>query len=299
MKLKSLLMTILLFLIPVSVLALSLAGSPIFQAFDGDGGPLSGGFLYTYEVGSTTEKATYQDKDSTAAHTNPIILDSRGESEIWWNGSYKLVLKDSSDTTIWTVDNFQGSGIYIDSAASSVSGYIAISHLSGTSEIRFVSAISGNSITAGTLNITNAELPDPITPEIATTSTITGRSKDITLPLGTYTTLTISGVTGIFISAVSDSGVTPTSGASCVLSSPDKAGYDAVFILRNQTSIAGTSIYVAFTAGDNIESADTILAGTSKFIMSGTTDAQQIWCHSTGVSKWFVRTTGSPSVDWD
>lgn len=295
-------MTFFLIMIPVWVFAVSLAGSPIFQAFDGDGLPLSGGKLYTYEVGSTTPKTTYQDKDSAAAHTNPIILDSRGEAEIWWNGAYKLILKDSSDTTIWTVDNFQGTGIYVDSV-SATSGYVAISAESGTSSIRFIPTLSGVSITDAT--ITDAKLTGVITKEIATTSpisttnTVTARSKHINLPLGTYTTLALSSVSGVYVSAVSDASVSPTSGASCVLSSPTASGYDVVFILENQTSIAGTSIYVAFTSGDIIASADTITAGTSKFVMSGTTDSQLIWCHSTGVSRWYVRTNGSPTVDWD
>jgi len=145
---------ILLFAIS-NVYALNITGSPMFQALDGNGVPLAGGYLYTYEVGTTTAKAAYQDYAGVASHTNPIVLDSRGEAEIWWNGPYKLVLKDADGTTIWTIDNF-GSGKYYDTASAS-SGYIAISHDSGTSEIRFVATISGNSVEITDLDIRKIE----------------------------------------------------------------------------------------------------------------------------------------------
>ena len=88
--------------------------SPIFNDAqnDSNGDPLSGGKLYTYAAGSTTNQATYTDSDGGTAHANPIILDSRGEpsSPIWLTEglAYKFVLKDSGDVTIRTVDNISG-----------------------------------------------------------------------------------------------------------------------------------------------------------------------------------------------
>lgn len=77
------------------------------QFFDSNGNPLSGGKLYTYEAGTTTPLATYSDSAELSANTNPIILDSRGECTIRLlaNSSYKFVLDDSNDNTLWTVDN--------------------------------------------------------------------------------------------------------------------------------------------------------------------------------------------------
>lgn len=75
------------------------------QYFTANGVPLSGGLLYTYEAGTTTPKVTYSDAAGTTPNANPIVLDSRGEATVFWDGSYKVVLKDSLGTTIWTQDN--------------------------------------------------------------------------------------------------------------------------------------------------------------------------------------------------
>jgi hypothetical protein len=74
------------------------------REFDLNGNPLAGGKLYTYEAGTSTPKATYQDRIGTA-NANPIILDSEGRYDLWLDsGYYKLVLKDSAGNLIWTKD---------------------------------------------------------------------------------------------------------------------------------------------------------------------------------------------------
>jgi hypothetical protein len=84
----------------------SLTPSPKMQFFTANGAPLVGGKLYTYSAGTTTPLATYTDSTGGSANTNPIILDSRGEANVWLsNNLYKFVLKDSVDSLIWTVDN--------------------------------------------------------------------------------------------------------------------------------------------------------------------------------------------------
>ena len=76
------------------------------QFIDAAGIPLAGGFLYTYAAGSTTPQATYTDSTSATANSNPIVLDSRGEANIWLSSStYKFKLTDANNTEIWTVDN--------------------------------------------------------------------------------------------------------------------------------------------------------------------------------------------------
>lgn len=54
-----------------------------FRGYTDAGAPLVGGKLWTYVSGTTTPQATYTDKALTTPQTNPVILDARGEAEIW------------------------------------------------------------------------------------------------------------------------------------------------------------------------------------------------------------------------
>lgn len=80
------------------------------QFFDNSGNVLTGGKIFTYAAGTTTNQATYTNFTGNVAHTNPIILDASGRvpgGEIWIASgvSYKFVLKDSNDVLIGTYDN--------------------------------------------------------------------------------------------------------------------------------------------------------------------------------------------------
>jgi len=92
----------------------SLSPTPKLQFFDANGDPLAGGLLYTYEAGSTTPLATYTDSTGVSANTNPIVLDSRGEANVWLGAdSYKLALYTSAGVLIWTVDNIRIIGVAV------------------------------------------------------------------------------------------------------------------------------------------------------------------------------------------
>lgn len=80
---------------------------PKLQFMNAAGEPLVGGKLYTYAAGTTTPLATYTNSGGGTANANPVILDTRGEADVWLTSgsSYKFVLKDANDTTLWTVDN--------------------------------------------------------------------------------------------------------------------------------------------------------------------------------------------------
>jgi len=67
----------------------------------------SGAKIYTYEAGISTDKATYSDQALTTANANPVITDSNGEAQVWLedDGLYKIVIHDSDDVLISSVDN--------------------------------------------------------------------------------------------------------------------------------------------------------------------------------------------------
>jgi hypothetical protein len=66
------------------------------QFIDAAGVPLAGGFLYTYAAGTTTPQATYTDSTAATANSNPIVLDARGEANIWLSSAdYKFKLTDA------------------------------------------------------------------------------------------------------------------------------------------------------------------------------------------------------------
>lgn len=81
---------------------------PKKQFLDSNGDPLVGGKVYSYDAGTTTPRATYTDKDAGTPNTNPIILDARGEADVWLDsGSYKISVFDSDDVLIYTVDDIK------------------------------------------------------------------------------------------------------------------------------------------------------------------------------------------------
>ena len=84
------------------------------QFFDDNGNPLSGGLIDTYIAGSTTPINTYTDITLTTIHTNPIVLNTRGETTIFLDPTvaYKFVLRNPlpDGSEIWTQDNITALG---------------------------------------------------------------------------------------------------------------------------------------------------------------------------------------------
>lgn len=78
------------------------------QFVDANGNPYSGALLFVYSEGSSTKVTTTKDQAGTSNHTNPIVLNTRGEpadgagaaQAIWQTGGtgVKLVLAPSTDT---------------------------------------------------------------------------------------------------------------------------------------------------------------------------------------------------------
>ncbi len=78
---------------------------PKFHATDDNGKPLVGGKLNVYAAGTSDRIDTWTDFDQTSKNTNPIILNARGEADVFFDAPAKLVLTDKNDVTIWTLDD--------------------------------------------------------------------------------------------------------------------------------------------------------------------------------------------------
>lgn len=118
---------------------------PKLQFFTAAGIPLVGGKLFTYEAGTTTPLTTYTDSTGTTANTNPIILDSRGEANVWLNNDiYKFKLTDSNNVEIWTVDNIPTAQALVDVVQANLDAYEAsVAAPAGSSLVGFLQAGTG------------------------------------------------------------------------------------------------------------------------------------------------------------
>jgi hypothetical protein len=90
----------------------TISPTPKLQFLDANGDPLSYGLLYTYIAGTTTAKTTYTTAAQTTANTNPILLDSRGQADVWLlaGEAYKFTLQNSSGVLQYTVDQITAAG---------------------------------------------------------------------------------------------------------------------------------------------------------------------------------------------
>lgn len=81
------------------------------QYLDSNGKPLSAGKVYNYVPNTTTLKTTWQDAAETIPNANPVILDAGGRAKILGDGSYRQIVKDRNNNTIWdAVTSSTGSG---------------------------------------------------------------------------------------------------------------------------------------------------------------------------------------------
>ncbi len=102
----------------------------LLQVFDDYGEILAGGTIDTYQAGTTTPLATYQDLNGATPNTNPVVLNAAGRATVRvTNGTaYKFVVKDSDGNTITTLDNI----IVGVSASASAETYLVHMTFQGT-----------------------------------------------------------------------------------------------------------------------------------------------------------------------
>jgi hypothetical protein len=149
------------------------------QYFDDNGNPLSGGKLYSYIAGSTTPIDTFTDATGSTTNTNPIILDARGEADVWISSSvvYKLVLTSADDVEIYSVDNVRsqggsGGGVSTDelvkiSVIDTQAGYL-VDKLVGSDQINL------STLNAGGVEQLKIELAELLASDISNDSNVAG-----------------------------------------------------------------------------------------------------------------------------
>lgn len=94
------------------------------QFLDASGNPLNGGSVYTYVVGTTTPKTTWQDPAGQTENANPITLDSGGRCILFGVGAYRQQVYDASGNLIWdqttappSLWDLNGIGFLVDTGA--------------------------------------------------------------------------------------------------------------------------------------------------------------------------------------
>jgi hypothetical protein len=225
----------------------ALSPSPKQQYFYADGTPLVGGKLYTYAAGTSTLLATYQDSSGTVSNTNPVILDSRGEANIWLSPglAYKFILKDPDDATIWTVDNIDLGLIFsnVIITGGTINGVIIGNITPAAGSFTDLSA-------SGTVTFnsnTQMQIPAGTTTERTTTpvngmmryNTTTGRYEgNITVAGQTISTLVNTGVDGKTAVLTTTTAHGLATGAYITVTGTTPSQYNGSFII---TVIDGTS----------------------------------------------------------
>lgn len=275
----------------------NLSAVPKLQFFDNNGNPLVGGKLYTYAAGTTTPLATYTDASAGTPNTNPIILDSRGEANVWLSATtYKFLLTDSTDATIWTVDNISNSlSLSQILAASGSAASPPYTFASDTDTGMYLAAVGqlglsvdGTPVLRSTdslmvldidLNITgtarritgdfsNATIADRV---MFQTSTVNGNTGVFSIPNGTGNNVSV----GVFNSSNptnSAFGALTADGASSIRITSTTTGSGTALPLTFYTGATGGSERVRIDTSGNVGiGTNTPAAQLHQYLASGTT----------------------------
>jgi hypothetical protein len=153
----------------------SLTPTPKQQIYGSDGNPLVGGKIYTYAAGTTTPLATYTDAGAGTANTNPIILNSLGQANIWLapSSSYKFSVFTSTDVPLYTVDNITAPIDYLSLVTSLASPPPIGSTVANTGAFTTLAATTG---TITTVNATTGNITTVNAATVTATGTVTAET---------------------------------------------------------------------------------------------------------------------------
>ncbi len=201
----------------------------ILQVFDDYGVILAGGKINSYEAGTTTPLATYQDLAGATPNANPVILNAAGRATVRLTDgvAYKFVITDSDDVTIAALDNITVG----EAAASSTESYLVHMTFQGTPGAQ---GFMGGHIflESVTFPIDFEGADGAVQTNPAATYTISIRKNDVEVGTaaintsGAYTFDTTSGVT-----------VTYAAGDKLTFIAPDSVGTAADFTLTIEGTV--------------------------------------------------------------
>jgi len=125
--------------------------------------PASGAQLFFTDTGTSTDRDTFSDEGATTPNTNPVIADSNGLfSDIFIDGTYRVILRDSDGVQIFEADpvrsNLIGApvGVFNDVAAMvaadlSAGNYVTTNAYFGTFSINLDTPLGGANYSIMTL----------------------------------------------------------------------------------------------------------------------------------------------------
>lgn len=234
---------------------------PKLQFLDANGNPLVGGKLYSYAAGTTTPLATYADYGGATPNANPVILDSRGEANVWLDSSlYKLKLTSATDVEIWTVDNVGGPATLAQLASSGGSALIGFLQAGTGAVTRTAQAKMRDVISVKDFGAVGDGVADDTTAMQAAHNT----SQIVYYPPGTYkfttlTNITAGGIIGAGQTQTKLISTNTTSADLITFTGPSVGGPQNSltfrdFLLQGEapTKTAGAGIKIAPATSDNI-----------------------------------------------
>jgi hypothetical protein len=235
---------------------------------DSNGAPLAGGFLYSYQAGSSTPLATFHidTLGHQTANQNPIRLPATGCAEVRiLPQAYKFVLQSSVGTQIWAIDQISDLGAVfynqavllnpVAQALQTIAGPLAVNSLNvggGTSLTTSNSSGTGSICLATGCNLVTPLINSvPVTGQPGTYASAVNSSTPGTA-LNTLTMLTLSGSTST--ASIASTGAGGVIGI-CVLNCGTAA---TPFATIQQSGVVGCLFDGSTTANDYVQISGTV-----------------------------------------